>query len=364
MQFDYTARQRKLIETTGLEAVAIVPGPNMVYYTGLKFHLSERPTIALFTPGDMAIIVPGLETPKLDARPDLNAQPFAWTDTESFEGAFRQAVEALGLRGQPLGVDGQTMRVFEYLAFQQAGSSDLRDVGRDLLRLRAIKTPHEVDAIREAIRISETALRTLIRWVVPGMTEREIGGRLSQLLSEGGSQGEAFEPLVQTGPNSALPHGMISDRALDDDEPLLIDFGGVRHEYLADITRTFCLGRPADELRKIHDTVLAANRAAIETAGPGVPCGEVDRAAREVIERAGYGEYFIHRTGHGLGLEGHELPQIAAGVEEPLQTGMVFTIEPGVYVPGLGGVRIEDNVYVTESGVEVLPQYPRSLTPE
>jgi Xaa-Pro aminopeptidase len=167
---------------------------------------------------------------------------------------------------------------------------------------------------------------------------------------------------VQTGPNSALPHGMLTDRILGQDEFLLIDYGGRVEGYPADITRTFCLGTPTSEMQKIYDTVLAANQAAIKAGGPGVAMGTVDKAARDVIRAAGYGEYFIHRTGHGLGLNGHEMiPQIAEGVEDVLEPGMAFTIEPGIYVPGLGGVRIEDDVVVTESGLDVLTSYPKRL---
>ena len=209
----------------------------------------------------------------------------------------------------------------------------------------------------------DQALHRLLEWVKPGKTEHEIAAELSRLLKEVGSDDDSFE-MVQTGPNSALPHGSLTHRTLGRDEFLLIDFGGSQHGYPADITRTFCLGAPTEEMRKIYDTVLAANHAAAAVVRPGISCGEVDKAARSVIEAAGYGEYFIHRTGHGLGLEIHELPQIASGVASALETGMVFTIEPGIYIPGLGGVRIEDNVHVTEDGVEVLTQYPRRLTQE
>jgi Xaa-Pro dipeptidase len=362
MNFDYAARQKKLIGVKSVDAVAIVPGANMEYYTGLKFHLSERPVIAIFTEEGMSIIVPELEVPKLAARPDLEANIVAWTDTEGFDAAFKKAVDMLNLKSGALGVDGQTMRVFEFQAFQQAGAENTRNIGIVLLGIRALKAQGEIDAMREAIHLSEQALHRVMEWAKPGMTERQIATKLSNLMAEAGSQGAAFEPLVQTGPNSALPHGMLSDRVLGKDEFLLIDFGGRMHGYPADITRTFCLGTPSDEMVKIYDTVLAANLAATKAAGPGVACGDVDKAARDVIEAAGYGEYFIHRTGHGLGIEGHELPQIASGVKTPLEAGNVFTIEPGVYIPGLGGVRIEDNVVVTETGVEVLTQYPRKLT--
>jgi len=362
MNFDYLTRQAKLNAIDGVDAVAIVPGANMVYFTGLHFHLSERPVLLLWSKGQLSFIIPELEVPKLTIRPDIEARIFAWSDTDGYEAAFNEAVKALKLDQGTLGVDGQSMRVFESMAFQTAGTGKIANIGRDLLNIRAIKTPQEVDAMREAIRMSELALGQVVAWAKPGMTEREIGMELSRLLIVAGSQEEAFAPLIQTGPNSALPHGFITDRVLGADEFLLIDFGGKSEGYPADITRTFCLGTPSDEMVKIYNAVLAGNQAGIAAAGPGVACGDVDKATRDVITAAGYGEYFIHRTGHGLGLEGHELPQVASGVKEVLQPGMVFTVEPGIYVPGLGGVRIEDNITITENGAEVLTQYPRQLS--
>jgi Xaa-Pro dipeptidase len=364
---DYAARQAKLRSIAGAEAIAIVPGPNMVYFTGLHFHLSERPIIALFTPdGHLSVIIPELEIPKLDARPDLEARAFGWTDKDGYEGAFADAIRELGLQGKTLGVDGMTMRVSEWLTFQAADASlRVKPVERELTSIRAIKAPDEIDAMRQAIRLSEAALDRLLEWVKPGMTERAIAAQLAEELTAQGSHGNSFEPLVQTGPNSAFPHGFTSQRELQADEFLLIDFGGTVNGYPADITRTFCLGTPTDEMQKIYDTVLRANEAARSIAGPGVPMGALDKAARDIITEAGYGEYFIHRTGHGLGLDVHEpIPQIAAGVEDLLEPGMTFTIEPGIYIPGLGGVRIEDNVAVTDDGLEVLTSYPRRLTVE
>ncbi|MEQ8672627.1 MAG: Xaa-Pro peptidase family protein [Aggregatilineales bacterium] len=362
MNFDFTERQAKLAQMNDVAATVIVPGANMVYFTGLHFHLSERPTLAIFgADGQMSVIIPELEVPKIKARDDLEVRVIAWSDVEGFQGAFERAVRELGLKGETIGVDGQTMRVFEYHAFEQAGIGKISNVGKQLLDIRAIKTSTEVEAMRKAIQMSERALERLVAWVEPGMTEMAIGTELSRLMVLEGSVGEAFSPLIQTGPNSALPHGFMTERKLQEGEFLLIDFGGKFEGYPADITRTFCLGTPTAEMQKIYDAVLAANRAAIAIAAPGVSCGDVDKAARDEIVAAGYGEYFIHRTGHGLGLEGHELPQIAGGVSDTLQPGMVFTVEPGIYVPGLGGVRIEDDVAVTETGVDVLTRYPRQL---
>ncbi len=365
MEVDYKARQDRLREIAGVNTVIIVPGASMVYFTGLRFHLSERPVLAVFTPdGNLSFIIPELEVPKLRERPDLEARAFAWSDTDGYEGAFEGVVNELGLRGGTLGVDGLSMRVTEWLAFQNIDSSlKVKPVERDIIRIMAHKMPDEVESMRQAVKISEKALENLMTWVKPGMTEREIAIRLSEELAALGSQGIAFEPLVQTGPNSALPHGMLTDRVLQADEFLLIDYGGAMNSYPADITRTFCLGKPTDEMRKIYDTVLRANEAARNVSGPGVAMGTVDKAARDVITAAGYGQYFIHRTGHGLGIGGHEaIPQIASGVEDLLEPGMAFTIEPGIYIPNLGGVRIEDNVVVTETGIDLLTSYPRQLT--
>jgi Xaa-Pro dipeptidase len=362
---NYAARQAQLRAIPGADAIAIVPGTNMRYFTGLEFHLSERPTVVLFTPdGRTGIILPLLEVPRVEPRTDLNAQLFVWNDVDGYAGAFKEAVNGLGLDGKRLGVDGLTMRVTEWLAFQAVDNSlQVKAVEKELVAIRAIKSPEEVALMREAIRISEEALDNIMDAVRPGMSERDIADQLLGELKRLGCDGLAFNPLVQTGPNSALPHGELTDRTLGENDFLLIDYGGSVNGYPADITRTFCLGTPTAEMQKIYDTVLAANTAAKKAAGPGVPMGDVDKAARDVITEAGYGDYFIHRTGHGLGLDTHEpVPQIAAGVEDLLAPGMVFTIEPGIYIPGLGGVRIEDNVVITESGVDVLTSYKRSLS--
>ncbi len=194
------------------------------------------------------------------------------------------------------------------------------------------------------------------------MTEQQIAARLEALMSAGGADGLAFGTLVQTGANSDNPHGHTTDRALNSNEFLLIDYGCKVDGYPADITRTFCLGTPTAEMQRMYDVVLRANEAGKAAAGPGVPMQVVDKAARDVIEAAGYGEYFTHRTGHGLGLDTHEpIPQIAAGVTDLLEPGMVFTVEPGVYIPGVGGVRVEDDLLITDAGAEVLTSFPRKL---
>jgi len=359
---DYLKRLDTLLENSRADLVAFVPGENMVYFTGLHFHLSERPILGLYNGQGLSFIIPELEVAKLEARPDLEARRFMWTDADGYDGAFSEAVAALLPGNTTCALDGQTLRLFEWLALERAGVSaaDALDTGDLFLDLRARKAPEEIANMQRAIDISETALKVTMAWARPGMTERQIADRLGAEMLDRGSQGHAFL-LVLTGEKSGLPHGDTGDRVWGEDEFLLIDFGARYQDYPADITRTFCHGEPTAQMRAMYEAVYRANKAAREFARPGVTCEAVDRVARAVIERAGLGEYFIHRLGHGLGLSVHELPNIVQGNKQELQPGMVFTIEPGVYVPGVGGVRIEDNVVVTEAGIDILTSYPREL---
>ena len=212
MNQDYKTRLEALGTIGGVDAVVIVPGSNLEYFTGLHYHLSERPILAILTGEGLSFIVPKLEVPSLVKRPDLEAQIFAWSDEDGYAGAFAQAVDALGLRGKTLGVDGLTMRVTEWLALQQVDATlKVKAVERDIIRIRAIKQADEVDAMRRATAISEKALAQLLTEVVPGMTERQIAARLEALMTEGGADGPAFGTLVQTGENSDNPR--------DDDRP-------------------------------------------------------------------------------------------------------------------------------------------------
>ena len=362
MTINYQARLDALLAQSEADLVAIVPGENMVYFTGLHFHLSERPIVALYSAEGLSFIIPELEVTKLENRPDLEARRFQWTDEGGYYVAFREAAVALHMVDKTFGMDGQTMRVFEWLAFKKAGISSKNglDIGRILLNMRAIKAPDEIAMMQKAIEISEAALNVTINWAEPGMTERQIADKLTSEMLERGAQEAAFM-LVLTGEKSGLPHGNTGDRVWGEDEFLLIDFGAKYNDYPADITRTFCVGEPTAQMRAMYDAVYEANKAAREFARPGVTCHDVDRVARRVIEDAGFGEYFIHRLGHGLGLSVHELPDIVSGNQTVLEPGMVFTIEPGVYIPQVGGVRIEDNVVVTEDGLDVLTSYPREL---
>ncbi len=375
---DFTARQDKLAAIDGVDVLVLVPSANLRYFTGLSLPRAERLTLAFFVPErGWRYLLPALEAAQLSEEQQQDA--YLWKDEDGPVEALRAlfadlalndlalndlALKDVALNDVALGVDGMSMWVSEWLMLQGLEPTlRVTPIEHDLATIRALKQPDELAAMRRAVTVSEHALTDLLRDIEPGMSEREIATALERALQRAGSERLSFNTLVQTGPNSALPHGAAGGRVLEEGEFLLIDFGGVVDDYPADITRTVCLGTPDREMQRVFDTVSAANRAAIAKIAPGVPMGDIDRAARDVIEAAGLGDYFIHRTGHGLGLEVHEpIPQIAAGVTDLLRPGMTFTVEPGIYLPGFGGVRLEEDVAVTDDGVEVLTSYPHQLS--
>ncbi len=355
-------RLQSELNAANLDCIVMVPGANLTYMTGLHFHLMERAT-ALFIPaeGIPAMVLPSLEKTKLDAPNLYEITPFTFEDGTGPEGAFSEAVRSLP-EIQRVAVEYLTMRVMELKHVQRVlPATFLIDAVHVMNRLRLYKDAAEIAAMQQAVRISEAALTDVIATVKPGMTEQEAAAALLIGQFRHGGEAMPFAPLVLSGPKSALPHGTSGDRPVQEGEPLLFDFGTTHHGYASDITRTFFVGEPPEKARDVYEAVKAANEAGRATAGPGVPAQEVDRAARRVIEDAGFGEYFVHRTGHGIGLDGHEAPYIVEGNEQVLEVGMTFTVEPGIYIPGQVGVRIEDDVMVTEDGILSLSTFPRDL---
>ena len=230
------------------------------------------------------------------------------------------------------------------------------------ITLENAKDAQEIDAMRRAVQIAQQALQAVLPMIGPGVTERQVASELVIQLFRAGSQTELpFAPIVASGPNSANPHAVPSNRPLQTGDLLVIDWGASADGYISDLTRTFAIGGASPEYQRVAKLVKQANQSGRDAAGPGVPAEAVDWAARRLIAEAGYGEYFTHRTGHGIGMEGHEEPYIREGNRLILQSGMAFTVEPGIYLPGRGGVRIEDNVVVTATGAECLSDLPREL---
>ncbi|TMG59052.1 MAG: aminopeptidase P family protein [Chloroflexi bacterium] len=242
----------------------------------------------------------------------------------------------------------------------RTGASELVDIGPEIRRLRLTKRDEEVERLVRAAAITDAAGEEVIPRLRVGQTEMDVALMVGSAIGELGGK-LSFGTLVQSGPNSALSHAEPSSRKLAPGDLVLLDFGAAFDGYRADTTRMAVLGEPGARHRAIHELVLAAHDAAIEAVRPGVTTGQVDAAARRVIDAAGYGEQFFHRVGHGLGLEVHEDPSLDPGSQTVLEVGMVFTIEPGIYIPGWGGVRIEDDVLVEEGGCRVLTKADRSL---
>lgn len=363
----YTERQSRLaqaLKNSQLHALALNPGPSLTYLTGMHFHLMERPVVAIFTTQNPPVIVlPELEAGKAAEQP-YPIQVFPYGEEPSiWIAAFRQAAQAAGIDGQRVGVEPTRLRYLE-LNFLQAAAESAQYVSAEesLAELRMRKDPQELAYMRRAVDIAQQALHATLPAIKVGVTEKEIASELTYQLLRAGSEPEfPFTPIVSAGPNGANPHAVPGLRPLQSGDLLVIDWGAAYEGYISDLTRTFAIGRPDPEWVRIHDTVRLANQAGREAVRPGITAGEVDQAARLVIEQAGYGQYFIHRTGHGLGMESHEPPYIRQGNNLALEPGMTFTIEPGIYIPGRNGVRIEDNVVVTEGGSECLSDLPREI---
>ena len=344
-----------------LGALAFVPGANFTYLTGLHFHLMERPTLLFVTAqAEIVAIMPELEREKW-AQTFPQAQTFYWQDADGYTQAFKDAADAL--HGQMVGVEGMRMRMFEAEALRRLfPQGAIMDAEAALTDLRLSKSSDEIAALQQAIAISETALSETIGLIRPGMTERAIAAALKLRMLSNGAEGFSFDPIVLVAGNAANPHGVPGDRPLTPGDALLIDYGASFGGFHADITRTFFCGHTTDDHAAIYEAVLAANTKGRDMAGPLVTAHDLDMAVTAVLAASPYASLIVHKTGHGLGMDIHEAPQIMRGNHALLVPGTVFTIEPGLYRPGDIGIRIEDNVVTDATGAQVLTRFPRELT--
>jgi Xaa-Pro aminopeptidase len=341
----------------GLDAVLLTPGPDLRYVTGYNAHLLERLT-CLVVPacGPPFLVVPRLELPAAQAAISLDLDMLPWNETED---PFALVTKRLGAPAA-VGLSDRMWALF-VLRFRDAMPGTRQVLASTVLReLRMRKSPAEVEALRQAGAAIDRVHAQVSGWLKPGISERAVGSRIAESIVAEGHAVADFT-IVASGPNAASPHHELSDRALQEGDVVVVDIGGTMPSgYCSDSTRTYVLGTPPPEFAAYYSVLQSAQAAACEAVRPGVTAESVDQAARSVIEAAGYGELFIHRTGHGIGLETHEDPYIVSGNRELLEPGMAFSIEPGIYA-GPHGARIEDIVVVTETGVERLNQTPRDL---
>ncbi|SDF11639.1 M24 family metallopeptidase [Sulfitobacter delicatus] len=344
-----------------VDAVALVPGPNFTRAVDHAFMSHERPFVLVIPArGPAAALVPNLELGSWELV-GFDSAVFDWRDQTGYDDAFAALTQHLNITS--LAVEGQVMRVFVHHALKKAQPNlEIIDAEREISAPRMIKTDSEIAALQEAIDISERALRATLDSVKLGQTEKEIEQKLVQMLFAEGADDLSFSPIVAAGDGSARPHAKArSDYRVKAGDALLFDFGARKHGFAADITRTVFLGHVSDEGRDVYDTVLRANLAGLDATCAGVTAHEIDDVVTGVLEASPYADRIRTKTGHGLGRDVHEAPYIMRGNHMSLPAGTVYTNEPGLYEIGNFGVRIEDDVLITEDGYKSLTNFPKEL---
>jgi Xaa-Pro dipeptidase len=352
-----------LLETAQLDAIALNPGPTMQYVSGFHFVKDERPKILILgkdTP--TTLILPAFEARALEFPPDV--KPFLYGENPvEWLRVFSEACQYAGITEKKVGVEPLQLRFLEWDYLTNASpKTQFRSASPELDFLRMKKDAEEISAMRKAASIAQQAFLATLKQIKVGISEREIASELVlQLFKAGSDTHIPFQPIIASGPNSASAHAVPSDRKLSPGDLVIVDWGARSQGYCSDITRTLAVDDIDPELEKVAKIVADANKAGRAAAVAGAPIGSVDHAARTVITDAGYGEYFTHRTGHGLGLDEHEPPNVIGDNHMSMEEGFTFTVEPGIYFAGRGGVRIEDDVVVAKEGGESLTDLPREL---
>jgi Xaa-Pro aminopeptidase len=343
---------REAMQNLNLDALLLTTAPDLAYLT----DFTGEDSVGIITPKEITLVT--------DFRYREQAQKEAgWVKLVVRDGKMSEAIAAVlkGAKVKRVGFEangatfGEIHAIDKAIGGEKGKSIDLVPLENVLVGIRKVKDDHEIALVRKSVDIAEEAYTALLGEIKAGLTENYLAGQLILELRSRGASDSSFPVIVAAGANSSLPHYRPGDAVVKKDEPLLIDWGGIYRGYCSDLTRTLMIGRVSARMKKIYNVVLEAQLAAIDFLRPGVTTREADRVAREVIEKAGFGEQFGHGLGHGIGLQIHELPALRKiGEEDELRPGMIVTVEPGIYFPGEGGVRIEDDVLITHSGCEVL----------
>jgi len=359
---DYAGRLARVAaaaEEAGLDALVIGPSQDLVYLTGYEPLPLERLTALVVRPGATSVLlVPELERPGALLAPGASAiETTGWLDGGD---PYHDVARIVGPAARRVAV-GDQLWALHLLHLEQAlADAEFQPAGPVVGGLRARKDEGEIDALSRAGAAADAAFGRLVADGIGGRTEREVAVALAGYLLDAGHQTADFT-IVASGPNGASPHHEPSDRRIAAGDVVVLDFGGKLDGYCSDMTRTVSVGEPSAEVAETHAVVREAQQTAFESVGDGVTGEEADRAARDVIEKAGFGEAFFHRTGHGIGLDVHEAPYLVTGNDRPLETGNCFSIEPGIYLEGRFGIRIEDIVALTGDGPRRLNEAPRDL---
>ncbi|SHI32250.1 M24 family metallopeptidase [Desulfofundulus thermosubterraneus] len=352
------ARVQQLMGRKGIDYLVLAPTANMFYLTGLKTVADERLQVAVLpAEGPLTLVLPEMYK-EYAAKIHGHYRLLTWPDHQD---PVELVMAAVTTKQGRVAVD-EKMWAGHFLSIMRAFSGFQFVAARDVMsEVRVCKDETELTLLEQAGKLVDRVMGEVLKEMREGVTEKELALFIENTIKALGAEDISFKPIVASGPNGSLPHHITGDRKLQKGDFIVLDFGAVVGGYCSDITRTFCLGKATPEGKEVYRVVQEANELGFQSAREGVPCGDVDRAARSLISRAGYGDYFIHRTGHGIGLDYHEDPYLVEGNTTPLRQGMVFSVEPGIYLPGKLGVRIEDIVAVTSDGPIRLNNFPREL---
>ena len=363
---DFEKRKTKLVRNlakkgSNVDCVMITSLPNLTYYFNYAGASYERFCAGLISmkEGKSSLVVPKLDEGKTTK--SVVDGVFPWTDSEGYGQALEKALASIGGRSRNVGCeDWTTLYSMESVKKVRTGAK-FQSISPSISDQRLIKDEEEIQALRLASGILSKGYEKLPEILKAGKSEIEAGFEMKKTLTDLGASEVGFL-AIQSGPNSSVPHSQTSQKKLSDGDMVVVDIGCTSESgYNADFTRTFCVGRPSEEQRKVYGVVQEAQSTGVKSAVPNKPAKNVDRDVRKIIQDAGFGEFFVHRTGHGLGLEVHEPPWISSLNPSKIKPGMAFTVEPGIYIPGKFGVRIEDNVVANSSGNENLTQVTHEL---
>ena len=357
----YTNKLCEVMDKNNVGAMMIGPSVDLQFLTGFNPQVCERfQAFFILSNGECFHISPQIYLEEAEKCLDSHTEIFMWKDSDIFLDAIRVASQKYHLNGKTIAINN-AIRGIDLIDIKEILNAKFIN-GHDILEnLRVIKINDEIIKLREAAKIADEVMGETIDYISPGMTEGDIKKKIEELFMQKGAKELAFKPGVISGPNSSKPHYNKDLRTIEEKDIIILDIGCKYKGYCSDISRTVFVGGITDEEKKVYDIILRANEAGEKMAKQGVIAEDLDKAARDIIESEGYGQYFLNRTGHGIGITVHEAPYIRTGNKQRLEKGMAFSVEPGIYMQNKFGLRIEDIVVVGADGPEVLNNFTKEI---